>query len=81
MTKKSKQTNVLDHREDPGMIDAGIISSKISQKNSSFLRSTRDMGRSIGLNLKDVVRHLLGISVEDVCVSWCTNEVLDRWHK
>ena len=40
------------------MIDTGISSSKVSQKNTWFLRSTRDMGQSTGLNLKDVIRHL-----------------------
>ena len=52
------QTSVLDHREDPGVIDTGIGSGKVSQKNTLVLRSTRDVGQSSGLNLKDVVRHL-----------------------
>ena len=49
---------VFSSTEDPGMIDSGTGSSKVSQKNTWFLRSTRDMGQSSGLNLKNVVRHV-----------------------
>ena len=57
-TEKVGQLNVLKHREDPRVIDTGISSSRVSQKKTRFLRSTRDMGQSGGLNFKDVVCHL-----------------------
>ena len=47
----------LKHREDPEVIDTGISSIKVSQKNTWFLPSTRDMDQSGCLNLKDVVCH------------------------
>ena len=47
--------------KDPGvMINTGVSGSKVSQKNTRFLRSTCDMGQRGGLNFKDVVRHLSG---------------------
>ena len=57
-TEEIGQPSVLEHREDPRVIDTGISSSKVSQENTWFLRNTRDMGQSSGLNLKDVVCHL-----------------------
>ena len=57
LTEKGRQSSVLNHREDPGVVDTGIGGSKVSQENTRFLRSTRDMGQSSG-NLKDVVRRL-----------------------
>ena len=59
-TEEGGQSSVFDHGEDPGVIDTGICSGKVSQKDKCFLRSTRDMGQSSGLNLKDVIRHLPG---------------------
>ena len=33
-TEKAGQSSVLDHREDAGVIDTGIASSKVSQKDA-----------------------------------------------
>ena len=41
-------------REDPGVIDTRICSGGVSQENTGFLRSTRDVGQGRGLNLKNV---------------------------
>ena len=45
---KIRQFSLLDHRKDPGMVDAGIGSNQVRQKDAC------------GLDLKDVVRHLPG---------------------
>ena len=57
-TEKVGKPSVLKHREDPGVLDTGISSGKVSQMKTRFLRSTCDMGQSGGLILKDVVCHL-----------------------
>ena len=58
MAEEARQSSVLQHREDPGMISSGICSGKVSQKDTWVLRCTRDVNQSGGLNLKDVIRHL-----------------------
>ena len=59
-TVKGGQLSVLEHREDPGVLGTWKRSSNVSQKDTRVLWSTRDVGSSSGLNLQDIVRHLLG---------------------
>ena len=56
--EKTGQSSVLEHRQDPGVIDTGICIGKVSQKDTCVLRNT--VGQSGVLNLKDVVCRLPG---------------------
>ena len=81
---KNRQFCLLDDGEDPGVIDAGICSSRICQQYAWCLRSARNMGQSSGLNLKKCCPSsawMRYIFAKDVCISWCTNEGLDRWQR
>ena len=43
--EKIRQASMFKDREKPGVIDTGINSSKVSQKNTRVLWSTRDVGQ------------------------------------
>ena len=57
---RTGQPSVLEHKEDPGVVDAGVGSGKVRQKNTRFSRSARNMRHESRFNLENVIRHLPG---------------------